>query len=76
VSSVGDRYDSTNEDPATKLPSYTTVDLRVRYRFEKFWSVELAATNLFDRRLRISGGLRRAAASVPALGQARRLLIT
>jgi vitamin B12 transporter len=50
VSSVGDRYDSANEAPDTLLPSYTTVDVRLRYRFEKFWSVELAATNVFDKR--------------------------
>jgi vitamin B12 transporter len=47
---VGDRFDSPNEDPATKMPAYTVVDARVRYRFEKFWSVELAATNLFDKK--------------------------
>jgi vitamin B12 transporter len=50
VNAVGDRFDSTNEDPATKLPAYTTVDARVRYRFEKWWSAELAVTNLFDKR--------------------------
>jgi vitamin B12 transporter len=50
VNFVGERFDSTSEDPATLLPAYQTVDARVRYRFEKYWSVELAATNLFDKR--------------------------
>ncbi len=47
---VGNRHDSTNENPAMRLPSHAVVDARVRYRFEKFWSVELAATNLADKR--------------------------
>jgi vitamin B12 transporter len=50
VLAVGDRYDSTNEAAATRLPSYAVVDARIRYRFEKFWSVELAATNLANKR--------------------------
>jgi vitamin B12 transporter len=51
---VGVHYMGDREEPAfagrSVLPAYTLLDARVRYRFEKFWSVELAATNLTDRR--------------------------
>ena len=53
---MGDRFDSTTEDPATKLPSYVLLDARVRYKFDKFWSVELAATNLADKRYETAVG--------------------
>ena len=56
VLAVGNRHDSTNEAPAMRLPSYAVVDARVRYRFEKFWSVELAATNLADKRYETAVG--------------------
>jgi len=46
----GPRYDSTNEDPATKLPSYAVLDARVKYTFAKYWSAQLYATNLADKR--------------------------
>lgn len=48
VIASGDRYDGIAEG-APRLPGYATMDLRVRYRFPKHWSVELAATNLADR---------------------------
>jgi vitamin B12 transporter len=38
------------------LPSHTVVDARVRYRFEKYWSVELAATNLFNKKYETAVG--------------------
>ena len=46
----GPRFDSINEAPASRLGSYAVVDARVRYTFPKYWSVELAANNLGDRR--------------------------
>jgi outer membrane receptor protein involved in Fe transport len=61
VNAVGDRLRFDQRGSATLLPAYTTVDARVRYRFEKFWSVELAATNLSTSATN-RGGLRRAAA--------------
>ena len=45
-----ERFDSANEDPASRLGGYTVVDARVRYEFDKHWSAQLAATNLFDKR--------------------------
>jgi len=56
VLAVGDRYDSVTEDPATLLPSHTVVDACVRYRFEKYWSVELAATNLLNKKYETAVG--------------------
>jgi len=50
VLAVGDRFDSTTEDPAQRMPSYALLDARVRYRFAKYWSVELSGTNLTDKR--------------------------
>jgi len=50
VIAVGDRYDSTTEDPSQRMPSYALLDARVRYRFAKHWSVELSGTNLTDKR--------------------------
>jgi vitamin B12 transporter len=50
VFASGDRHDSANEAPSLRLPSYAAIDARVRYRFEKFWSVEVIAANLADKR--------------------------
>jgi vitamin B12 transporter len=56
VLAVGDRHDSVNELPGNRLPAYAVLDARVRYRLEKFWSVELAATNLTDKRYETAVG--------------------
>ena len=45
-----ERFDSTGEDPSTRLPGYAVFDARVRYDFDKHWSAQLVATNLGDRR--------------------------
>ena len=50
VFASGDRFDSVNESPDTRLPGYAIVDARVRYQVDKRWSVELSATNLLDRK--------------------------
>jgi vitamin B12 transporter len=49
VFAMGDREELSGGGRAT-LPGYAVIDARVAYRFEKFWSVELAATNLADKR--------------------------
>jgi vitamin B12 transporter len=46
----GERFDSTDESPASRLPGYAIVDARVGYAIDKHWSAELTATNLLDRR--------------------------
>jgi len=56
VHASGDRYDSPNEDPASRLGGYATVDARVTYKWPKRWSVELAAVNLGDKQYETSIG--------------------
>jgi vitamin B12 transporter len=50
VVASGSRYDSPNEDPATRLPGYAVVDARVTYSFKKYWSAQLSFANLGDKR--------------------------
>jgi vitamin B12 transporter len=50
VVASGDRYDSIEPDPATRLGGYARVDARVGYRVSKHWSTELAAVNVADKR--------------------------
>jgi outer membrane cobalamin receptor len=50
VLASGPRFDSNNESPASRLGGYAVVDARVRYSFLKYWSAELSATNLGDKR--------------------------
>lgn len=45
-----ERFDSTDEDAASRLPGYAVFDARVRYEIDKHWSAQLVATNLGDRR--------------------------
>lgn len=50
VTASGDRYDSANEAPETRLPGYAIADATLRYASGKGWNVELTAANLFDKR--------------------------
>jgi vitamin B12 transporter len=50
VFASGDRFDSTGQSAASRLPGYALADARVRYTFAKKWTAELVATNLFDRK--------------------------
>jgi vitamin B12 transporter len=50
VVASGPRYDSPNEDPATRLGGYAVLDARVAYSFKKFWSAQLSVANLGDKR--------------------------
>jgi len=56
VHASGDRYDSPDESPGTRLGGYATLDARVRYKAARQWTVELAATNLTDKRYETSVG--------------------
>jgi len=49
VVASGERFDSIGEQSESRLAPYATVDLRLRYRFPKHWTIELAATNVGDR---------------------------
>lgn len=46
----GERFDSTDEAPSSRLGGYAVVDARVRYKISQRWSAEVTATNLFDRK--------------------------
>jgi vitamin B12 transporter len=50
VVASGERFDSTNEAPASRLPGYALIDARVRYKFAKYWSAEVTGTNLADKK--------------------------
>lgn len=50
----GDRYDRPGE--TARLPGYATLDARLRYAIDRRWTVELAATNLGDKRRETSVG--------------------
>jgi vitamin B12 transporter len=50
VTASGDRFDSANEAPESRLGGYAVVDARVAWRYDKFTRLELAVTNLGDKR--------------------------
>jgi vitamin B12 transporter len=50
VTASSERFDSADEAPASRLPGYAIADATVRYAIQKGWSMELAASNLFDKR--------------------------
>ena len=56
VVASGERFDAIGEAPQSRLAPYTVVDLRLRYGLRKFWSAELAATNLGDTRYETARG--------------------
>jgi vitamin B12 transporter len=56
VFASGDRFDSLDESPASRLPGYAVVDARVRYTFAKGWTAELTATNLGDHKYETAVG--------------------
>lgn len=52
----GRRHDAPDGAADARLGGYARVDARVTYRATKFWSVEVAATNLGDRRYETAPG--------------------
>lgn len=50
VFASGERFDSSDESPASRLGGYAEVDARLRYAIGKGWSAELSAANLGDKR--------------------------
>lgn len=56
VHASDNRFDSTTQSAASRLPGYAVVDARLRYAIDKRWSAELTATNLGDRRYENSVG--------------------
>ena len=45
----GARFDSANENPATRLPGYALYNLTVNYAFAREWSFNLRWNNVFNR---------------------------
>lgn len=56
VTHTGERFDSTTEAPSSRMSGFTLVDANVRYALDKRWSIELAATNLADKRYELAQG--------------------
>jgi vitamin B12 transporter len=52
----GDRFDSANQAPESRLGAYAVVDARVAWRYDKFTRVELSAVNLADKRYETATG--------------------
>ena len=50
VIASGERFASPSEAPASRLAPYAVVDARVSYRFARFWSADLVAANIADKR--------------------------
>jgi len=50
VTASGDRYDSADESPATRLPGYAILDAALRYRLDKRTVLEFSGSNLADKR--------------------------
>ena len=50
VTASGDRFDSANESPSTRLPGYALLDAVVRYRVDRRTVLELSGNNLADKR--------------------------
>ena len=50
VVASGDRFDSPSELASSRLGGYARLDLRARYAPAKHWSVEVALTNVLDKR--------------------------
>jgi vitamin B12 transporter len=50
LTASGERFDSVDEAPGTRLPGYAIADATVRYAFDRRWKAELVASNLLDKR--------------------------
>jgi len=50
VTASGDRYDSANEAPGTRLAGYATLDAVLRYRIDGNTAIEFSGANLADKR--------------------------
>jgi vitamin B12 transporter len=50
MTASGDRYDSANESPSTRLPGYALFDALVRYRVDRRTVLEFSGSNLTNTR--------------------------
>lgn len=56
VIATGDRFDSTNERPSSRMGGYATLDANIRYRVDPRWTVAFGVTNLGDKRYELAQG--------------------
>lgn len=56
VIATGERFDSANEAPASRMGGYATVDANIRYRVDPRWSVAFGVNNLGDKRYELAQG--------------------
>jgi vitamin B12 transporter len=56
ITASGERFDSTNEAPESRMAGYGTLDARVAWRLDKSTQLELAAVNLTDKRFETAVG--------------------
>lgn len=54
VAGSGARFDSTNEDPATKMHGYALFNLTATYALSRDWSVRARWNNVFDRKYELA----------------------
>ena len=50
------RFDSSNENPATRMGGYALLNMMLRYRIDKTWSMELVGQNLTDKKYELAQG--------------------
>jgi vitamin B12 transporter len=53
---VGDRFDSVNENPATKMDGYMLFNLLATYSIARNWSMELRWNNVFNEQYELAKG--------------------
>jgi vitamin B12 transporter len=56
VIGAGDRFDSVNEDPATRLGAYTLLNLVAWYRINREWRLDARWNNVLDQRYELVQG--------------------
>lgn len=56
VIATGERFDSANERPSSRMGGYATMDANIRYRVDPRWSVAFGVTNLGDKRYELAQG--------------------
>ena len=50
LTASGERFDSANEAPESRLPGYATFFARATWRIDRKWALDFTAANLFDKR--------------------------
>lgn len=56
IVATGERFDSANESPASRLGGYATIDASVRYTINPQWNVAFSVSNFGDKRYELAQG--------------------